>query len=344
MRLLVTGGAGYIGSHTCVELLNNGHQIVVLDNLSNSTAEVLTKVTEITKTEKIPFYQGDIRDRKFLKKIFKTYKIDAVIHFAGLKVAGESTQKPLQYYSNNIAGSITLLEEMQQAEVKTIVFSSSASVYGNPTTLPITEAHPTGGITNPYGQSKLFIEEILVDVHKSDPSWKIALLRYFNPVGAHPSGKIGENPNGIPSNLMPYICQVAAGKRKNLKIFGNNYPTKDGTGVRDYIHIVDLAQGHLAALTYLTKIETPAIHNPLITNLGTGKGSSVIEMVQSFEKASGREVPYEIVERRIGDIGESWTSPQFAKQHLNWEAQYNLQQMCEDSWRWQQQNSDSNSQ
>lgn len=252
MKLLITGGAGYIGTHTCVELLNQGHQVIVIDNLSNSTTEALKKVTEITKTEEVPLYQGDIRDRALLQKIFKTHKIDAVMHFAGLKAVAESMQKPLQYYNNNVAGSIILLEEMQQAGIKTIIFSSSATVYGNPETLPITETHPIGGTTNPYGQSKLIIEGILKDLHKTDSSWKIALLRYFNPVGAHPSGKIGENPNGIPSNLIPYISQVAAGKLKKLKIYGNDYTTQDGTGVRDYIHVVDLAKGHIAALNKLT--------------------------------------------------------------------------------------------
>ena len=340
MKILITGGTGYIGTHTCVELINQGHQVVVIDNLSNSTAETLTKVTEITQTEKIPFYQGDIRDRELLQKIFNTNKIDAVIHFAGLKAVGESIQKPLQYYNNNVIGTITLLEEMQQAAVKNIIFSSSATVYGNPKTLPIKETHPTGGTTNPYGQSKLIIEEILKDIHKSDPSWKIALLRYFNPVGAHPSGKIGENPNGIPNNLMPYISQVAAGKLKKLKIYGNDYPTLDGTGIRDYIHVVDLAKGHSAALNALNTEETSekrALHRVLTVNLGTGAGYSVLEMVKAFEQASGRKIPYEIAPRRDGDIAECYASTEYAEQHISWKAENNLQQMCEDTWCYQKQ-------
>jgi len=337
MLILVTGGTGYIGTHTCVELINQGHQVIVIDNLSNSTAETLIKVAEITKTEKILFYQGDVRDRELLQKIFKTHKIDVVIHFAGLKAVGESIQKPLQYYNNNVTGTITLLEEMEQAAVKTIIFSSSATVYGKPKTLPIKETHPTGGTTNPYGQSKFIIEEILKDLHKSDPSWKIALLRYFNPVGAHPSGKIGENPNGIPSNLMPYISQVAAGKFKKLKIYGNDYPTPDGTGIRDYIHVVDLAKGHTAALNALNtkKISKKRIpHRVLTVNLGTGTGYSVLEMVKAFEQASGKKIPYEIVPRREGDIAECYASTKYAEQHLNWRAENSLQQMCEDTWRY----------
>ena len=332
MKLLITGGAGYIGTHTCVELLNQGHQVIVIDNLSNSTTEALKKVTEITKTEEVPLYQGDIRDRALLQKIFKTHKIDAVMHFAGLKAVAESMQKPLQYYNNNVAGSIILLEEMQQAGIKTIIFSSSATVYGNPETLPITETHPIGGTTNPYGQSKLIIEVILKDLHKTDSSWKIALLRYFNPVGAHPSGKIGENPNGIPSNLIPYISQVAAGKLKKLKIYGNDYTTQDGTGVRDYIHVVDLAKGHIAALNKLTTDNCTLI----TVNLGTGQGVSVLQMVKAFEQVTGKKIPYEIVARRDGDIAECWTSTEYAEQYLGWKAQNNLQQMCSDTWRYQQ--------
>jgi len=278
MVILITGGAGYIGTHACVDIINQGHQVIVIDNLINSTAETLIKVTEITKTKKIPFYQGDIRDRELLKKIFSTHKIDAVIHFAGLKAVEESVQKPLQYYDNNIIGTIILLEEMQKVAVNTIVFSSSATVYGAPITLPIKETHPVGRTTNPYGHSKLIIEEVLKNIYKTNSKWKIALLRYFNPVGAHPSGKIGENPKGIPNNLMPYIAQVASGKLEKLKIYGNDYPTPDGTGVRDYIHVVDLVKGHTAALTKLS-----ATDGQLITaNLGTGTGYSVMQIIRNI--------------------------------------------------------------
>jgi len=332
MNLLITGGTGFIGAHTCVELINQSYKVVVLDNLSNSNADVLKQVSEITKTEKIPFYQGDIRDRNLLKKIFKTHKIDAVMHFAGLKAVGESIQKPIQYYNNNVTGTITLLEEMQLADLKTIIFSSSATVYGIPKTLPITENHSTGGTTNPYGQSKLIIEEILKDLYKSDSSWKIALLRYFNPVGAHPSGKIGENSNGTPTNLMPCISQVAAGKIEKLKIYGNDYATPDGTGVRDYIHVVDLASGHIAALTDLQKNTQ---NSPLIINLGTGIGYSVLQILKAFEQASGRKIPYEVVSRREGDIGECYASIEYAERYLNWKAEKNLHQMCEDTWKYQ---------
>ena len=333
MKILITGGTGYIGTHTCVELISQGHQVIVVDNLSNSTADTLFQVAKITQIEldKIPFYQGDIRDRELLKKIFNTHKIDAVIHFAGLKAVGESNQKPLQYYSNNITGTITLLEEMQQAAVKIIIFSSSATVYGAPIKLPIKEKHPTGGTTNPYGQSKFIIEEVLKDLHKSDSEWKIALLRYFNPVGAHPSGKIGENSNGIPNNLMPYISQVAAGKLEKLVIYGNDYPTPDGTGIRDYIHVVDLAKGHTAALNKLTTDNCKLI----TVNLGTGNGFSVLSMLKAFEKVSGKKIPYEIASRREGDIAECYASTEYAEQNLNWKAERTLQQMCEDTWNYQ---------
>jgi len=333
MKILITGGTGYIGTHTCVELISQGHQVIVVDNLSNSTADTLFQVAKITQIEldKIPFYQGDIRDRELLKKIFNTHKIDAVIHFAGLKAVGESNQKPLQYYSNNITGTITLLEEMQQAAVKIIIFSSSATVYGAPIKLPIKEIHPTGGTTNPYGQSKFIIEEVLKDLHKSDSEWKIALLRYFNPVGAHPSGKIGENSNGIPNNLMPYISQVAAGKLEKLVIYGNDYPTPDGTGIRDYIHVVDLAKGHTAALNKLTTDNCKLI----TVNLGTGNGFSVLSMLKAFEKVSGKKIPYEIASRREGDIAECYASTEYAEQNLNWKAERTLQQMCEDTWNYQ---------
>jgi len=335
MKLLVTGGAGFIGAHTCVELLNQGHQVVILDNLSNSSVSVLKQVEEITKIKKIPFYQADIRDRDSLKKIFKTHNIDAVIHFAGLKAVGESILKPIKYYNNNVTGTITLLEEMNKADVKTIIFSSSATVYGDPRTLPIKESHPTGGVSNPYGQSKLFIEKILTDLYKSDSKWKIALLRYFNPVGAHPSGKIGENPNGIPSNLMPYISQVALGKLEKLKIFGNDYLTPDGTGIRDYIHVVDLAKGHISALTFL---QLNVQNFPLIVNLGTGQGYSVFQVLKAFEQASGKKISYQIVDRRDGDVGECYASVELAESCLKWKAEKNLKQMCEDAWKYQEQN------
>jgi len=335
MKILVTGGCGFIGTHACVELINNGYQVVVIDNLSNSNEDALKQVAEITEEKKIPFYRGDIRDKELLKKIFRMHKIVAVIHFAGLKAVGESIQKPIQYYNNNIIGTITLLEEMQHADVKTIIFSSSATVYGIPNSLPIKENHPTGGATNPYGKSKLIIEDILKDLHNADSSWKIALLRYFNPVGAHSSGKIGENSNGTPSNLMPYISQVAAGKLEKLKIFGNDYLTPDGTGVRDYIHVVDLAKGHISALTFL---QLNVQNSPLIVNLGTGQGYSVFQIIKAFEQASGKKIPYEIVARRDGDVGQCYASIELAESCLKWKAEKNLQQMCEDAWKYQKQN------
>jgi len=335
MTLLITGGTGFIGSHTCVELINLGHHIVVLDNLSNSKKNVLKQVAVLTKIQKISFFHGDIRNKELLKKIFKTNKIDAVIHFAGLKAVGESIQKPIQYYGNNLIGTITLIEEMQQADVKTIIFSSSATVYGSPKTLPIKENHPTENPINPYGRSKLIIEEILNDLQKSDPSWKIAILRYFNPVGAHPSGKIGESSNGIPNNLMPYISQVAAGKLEKLEIYGGDYSTPDGTGIRDYIHVVDLAKGHTAALMKLTISDQKL----LTFNLGTGKGYSVLEVVKAFEQISGKKIPYKIVERRAGDIGECYADVRYAEQYLNWKAKNNLQQMCLDTWNYYMYNS-----
>jgi len=335
MKILVTGGCGFIGTHACVELINNGYQVVVIDNLSNSNEDALKQVAEITEVEKIPFYQGDIRDNELLKKIFKIHKIGAVIHFAGLKAVGESIQKPIKYYNNNIIGTITLLEEMQHADVKTIIFSSSATVYGIPNSLPIKESHSTGEATNPYGKSKLIIEDVLKDLYKADSSWKIALLRYFNPVGAHSSGKIGENLNGIPSNLMPYISKVAAGKLEKVKIFGNDYPTPDGTGIRDYIHVVDLAKGHISALSFL---QSNIQNSPLIINLGIGKGYSVLQILKAFERASGKKIPYEIVARRNGDIAEYYASIDLAEKCLKWKAEKTLKQMCEDAWTYQKQN------
>jgi UDP-glucose 4-epimerase len=330
--ILITGGAGYIGSHACVEFLAAGYDIVVYDNLSNSSALALDRVRELSGLD-FPFVQGDIRDRTALDALFKTHDIDAVIHFAGLKAVGESVAKPLLYYDNNIAGSVTLFEAMQAAGVKTVVFSSSATVYGDPASVPIREDFPVGGTTNPYGTSKLFIEKMLQDVAIADPAWSIALLRYFNPVGAHKSGRIGEDPRGIPNNLMPYIAQVAVGRREYLNVFGNDYPTPDGTGVRDYIHVVDLAQGHVRAVQKLA--EGPGVR---VWNLGTGQGYSVLDMARAFEQASGRPVPYRIAPRRAGDIAQCWADPARAERELGWKATRGLAEMCEDTWRWQAQN------
>ncbi len=332
--ILITGGAGYIGSHTCVEFLNAGYDIVVLDNLCNSSPKSLDRVRELTGQD-FPFVRGDIRDRAALDALFRDHDIDAVIHFAGLKAVGESVEKPLLYYDNNIAGSVTLFEAMQAAGVKTVVFSSSATVYGDPHAVPIREDFPVGATTNPYGRSKLIIEQILGDVAVSDPSWHIALLRYFNPVGAHKSGRIGEDPRGIPNNLMPYISQVAVGRREHLNVFGNDYPTPDGTGVRDYIHVVDLAMGHVKAVEKLAG--EPGVR---IWNLGTGQGYSVVEMAKAFEKASGRPVPYRFAPRRAGDIAQCYADPAKAERELGWKAQRGLDEMCEDTWRWQSMNPD----
>ncbi len=328
--ILVTGGTGYIGSHTVVQLLDAGHQVVILDNLCNSKREVVNRIERITG-KRPEFILGDIRDREILRALFNAHKIDAVIHFAGLKAVGESVAEPLKYYDNNVSGSVVLFEEMARAGVKTLVFSSSATVYGDPASVPIREDFPLGA-TNPYGQSKLMVEEILADLYKSDLSWSIARLRYFNPVGAHDSGLIGEDPSGIPNNLMPFVAQVAVGKRQKLAVFGNDYPTPDGTGVRDYIHVDDLAAGHLAALN--------ALQNPtlLTVNLGTGRGYSVLEMIQAFEAASGKPVPYDIVDRRPGDIAACYADPALAKALLGWEAKHGIERMCADTWRWQSMN------
>ncbi|MFT6915520.1 MAG: UDP-glucose 4-epimerase [Motiliproteus sp.] len=328
MAILVTGGAGYIGSHTCVQLLAAGHELVVLDNLCNANPESLKRVERISERS-FSFIEGDIRDRECLDRIFAAHKIEAVIHFAGLKAVGESCQQPLHYYHNNVAGSLVLFEAMAAAKVKTLVFSSSATVYGDPASVPIQEAFPTSA-TNPYGRSKLIIEEILGDLYAADSEWRIARLRYFNPIGAHASGLIGEDPNGIPSNLLPYIAQVAIGKLKQLSVFGGDYPTPDGTGVRDYIHVVDLAEGHLKALQALSD------RGGMITcNLGTGQGYSVLEMIKALEQASGRPVPYQIAERRPGDIAVCYADPRSAEQLLGWSAQRDLQQMMIDTWHWQ---------
>ncbi|WP_199609498.1 UDP-glucose 4-epimerase GalE [Flocculibacter collagenilyticus] len=331
MATLVTGGAGYIGSHTVVELQQINQDVVILDNLSNSSKAVLKRIESITN-KAVTFVEGDILDTELLHSLFKQYQFDSVIHFAGLKAVGESNEIPLHYYKNNVYGTLNLCEVMAQHSVKNLVFSSSATVYGDPETVPIKESFPTSA-TNPYGRSKLMVEEMLADLYRSDPSWNIALLRYFNPIGAHESGTIGEAPNGIPNNLMPYITQVAVGKLKQLSVFGNDYNTIDGTGVRDYIHVVDLAHGHLKALEKLNS------QPGLVTyNLGTGQGYSVLQMINSFEKATGQAIPYQISARRAGDIAECYADPQFANQELNWTATKSLVEMMEDSWRWQQNN------
>jgi UDP-glucose 4-epimerase len=328
MKILVTGGLGYIGSHTCVELVQAGHEPVALDNLSNSHVSVLDRVARITG-QPLPFIEADIRDRAALDAAFAAHRFDAVIHFAGLKAVGESVEQPLRYYDNNVAGSVTLFESMQQHGVKTIVFSSSATVYGDPATVPIREAFPLSA-TNPYGRSKLFIEEILRDLFRAEPDWRIALLRYFNPAGAHPSGLIGEEPSGIPNNLLPYVAQVAAGQRARLSVYGADYPTPDGTGLRDYIHVVDLAIGHAKTLAKL------ATGPGLVTyNLGTGRGNSVLEMVRAFERASGKPIPYQVVARRPGDIAACYADPALAETELGWKASRDIDQMCADAWRWQ---------
>ncbi|SUB64302.1 UDP-glucose 4-epimerase [Plesiomonas shigelloides] len=331
MAILVTGGAGYIGSHTVLELLNSGNDVVVIDNLCNSSRESLRRVEALTGRS-VTFYEADVCDRSALQTIFAQHAIDAVIHFAGLKAVGESTQIPLKYYQNNIAATLVLCEEMERAGVFRLVFSSSATVYGDPHTVPIQEHFPTSA-TNPYGRSKLMVEEMLRDIVAADPRWSVVLLRYFNPVGAHISGKIGEDPNGIPNNLLPYIAQVAIGRLKQLSVFGNDYPTPDGTGVRDYIHVVDLSLGHLKALQYIADR-----HGVFTFNLGTGQGYSVLEMVKAFEQASGRAVPYQVVARRPGDIAVCYAEPDLAAQELGWRAERGLPEMMADTWRWQSQN------
>lgn len=332
MSILVTGGVGFIGSHTVVELQNAGYDVVVLDNLCNANPKVLDRIEAITG-KKVPFYQADIRDRETLNEIFDKESIDSVIHFAGLKAVGESVQKPLEYYDNNISGTLVLVDVMRQHGCKNIIFSSSATVYGDPAFVPITEECPKGVCTNPYGWTKSMLEQILSDIQKADNEWNVVLLRYFNPIGAHKSGTIGENPNGIPNNLMPYITQVAVGKREELGVFGDDYDTPDGTGVRDYIHVVDLALGHVKALK---KIEEKA--GLKIYNLGTGCGYSVLDVVHNFEKASKVKIPYSIKPRRAGDIATCYADASKAKEELGWEAQYGILEMCEDSWRWQKNN------
>lgn len=332
MVILVTGGAGYIGSHTCVELLNAGYQVVVMDNLCNSSAKALKAVEEITGKE-LKFYETDMLDRDGVEEIFQRESIDAVIHFAGLKAVGESVQKPLEYYYNNLSGTLILCDAMRRHGVKDMVFSSSATVYGDPAFVPITEECPKGRITNPYGQTKGMLEQILMDIHVSDPQWNVVLLRYFNPIGAHPSGKIGEDPKGIPNNLLPYIAQVAVGKLERLGVFGDDYDTPDGTGVRDYIHVTDLALGHVKAIEKLKDKEGVSIYN-----LGTGKGYSVLEVLHAFEKACGKTLPYEIKPRRPGDIAVCYADASKARRELGWSAARGIEEMCADSWRWQSNN------
>ena len=334
MRILVTGGAGYIGSHTCVELLEKGHEVVIVDNFSNSCAESVRRVEQITG-KSIIMYEGDIRDRALLDRIFdEQKKIDWVIHFAGFKAVGESCEKPIEYYDNNVNATLVLLQSMRAHGCKKLVFSSSSTVYGTPEKLPLDETCKTGGTTNPYGTSKYFQELILEDVYKSDSEWTIVLLRYFNPIGAHESGLIGEDPKGIPNNLTPYIARVAVGKLKEIGVFGDDYPTKDGTGVRDFIHVVDLARGHVAAVE---KIGKSGVY---VYNLGTGKGYSVLEAIHAFEKACGKKLPYSVKPRRSGDVAECYANADKAKRELGWEARYGLDEMCSSLWNWQKKNPD----
>ena len=332
MSILVTGGAGYIGSHTCVELLNEGYDVVVLDNLSNSSEKSLERVEELTG-KKVTFYKGDILDRDILNKIFQEEEIESCIHFAGLKAVGESVAKPWEYYNNNITGTLTLVDVMRQYNCKNIIFSSSATIYGDPAQIPITEECPKGQCTNPYGWTKSMLEQMLIDIQKADNEWNVIILRYFNPIGAHKSGRIGENPNGIPNNLMPYVTQVAVGKLESLGVFGNDYDTPDGTGVRDYIHVVDLARGHVKALK---KIDENA--ELCIYNLGTGHGYSVLDIVKNFEEANDIKIPYVIKNRRPGDIATCYCDPSKAKNEMGWIAEYGIREMCEDAWRWQSNN------
>ena len=334
MKILVTGGAGYIGSHTCVELLNEGYEVVVMDNLYNASEKSLERVKLITGKE-LTFYKTDMLDREGVHEIFEKEDIDAVIHFAGLKAVGESVAKPIDYYHNNMTGTLILCDEMRKHNVKNIIFSSSATVYGDPAQIPITEECPKGTPTNPYGWTKSMLEQVLTDIHTSDPEWNVILLRYFNPIGAHKSGLIGEDPKGIPNNLLPYIAQVAIGKREKLGVFGNDYDTPDGTGVRDYIHVVDLARGHVKAVKKLADKEGVKVYN-----LGTGKGYSVMEVLHAFERACGRKLPYEIKARRPGDIATCYSLCDKAAAELGWTAEYGIDEMCADSWNWQSKNPD----
>ena len=332
MRILVTGGAGFIGSHTCVELLDAGYEVTVIDNLYNSSEKAIERVKQISGKD-LDFVEGDILDKDCLDRIFESQKIEAVIHFAGLKAVGESVRMPVEYYSNNITGTLTLIRSMREHGCKNIIFSSSATVYGDPAFVPITEECPKGTCTNPYGWTKWMLEQILTDVHTSDPEWNVILLRYFNPIGAHPSGMIGEDPKGIPNNLVPYIAQVAIGKLEKLNVFGDDYDTPDGTGVRDYIHVVDLARGHVNAIRKLEDKEGVSVYN-----LGTGHGYSVLQVVDAFSKACGHDIPYVIQPRRAGDISTCYCDPSKAAKELDWTAQFGIEEMCRDSWNWQSRN------
>ena len=340
MNILVTGGAGYIGTHTLIELYKAGHTAVVVDNLSNSNPVALQRVAEIIGVSEIPFYKVDIRDREGLAKVLAAHKCDACIHFAGLKAVGESVEKPWEYYENNIGGTLVLVDVMRRHGCKNIIFSSSATVYGDPVEIPITENCPKGQCTNPYGWTKSMLEQVLMDIQKADAEWNVVLLRYFNPVGAHQSGRIGENPNGIPNNLMPYITQVAVGKRKELGVFGNDYPTPDGTGVRDYIHVCDLAAAHVCALQRFTNALTQSHNSTSIYNVGTGHGYSVLDMVKAFVRVNGVDVPYTIKPRRAGDIATCYCNPAKAAAELGWHARYGIEDMVRDSWNWQKNNPD----
>jgi len=339
MAVLVTGGAGFIGSHTCVELINAGFEVVIVDNLYNSCLEAVNRIEQITG-KKVKFYEVDLLDREALDAVFEKEEIDSVIHFAGYKAVGESVQKPIEYYHNNITGTLILCDVMRKHGCKSIVFSSSATVYGDPAFVPITEECPTGGVTNPYGQTKYMIEQILNDVYVSDNEWNVILLRYFNPIGGHESGLIGENPKGIPNNLLPYVTQVAVGKLEKVGVFGNDYDTKDGTGVRDYIHVVDLAVGHVCALRKIDEMKKASASGVKVYNLGTGNGYSVLEVIAGVSKACGKEIPYEIKPRRAGDIAVCYADPAKAKAELHWEATRDIDKMCEDAWRFQKNNPD----
>lgn len=339
MSVLVTGGAGFIGSHTCVELINAGYEVVIVDNLYNSCQEAVNRIEKITG-KSVKFYDVDLLDKDALENVFENESIDSVIHFAGYKAVGESVRKPLEYYHNNITGTLILCDVMRNHGCKSIVFSSSATVYGDPAFVPITEDCPTGGVTNPYGRTKYMIEQILNDVYVSDNEWNVILLRYFNPIGGHESGLLGENPKGIPNNLLPYVTQVAVGKLEKVGVFGDDYDTKDGTGVRDYIHVVDLAEGHVCALKKIDEMKKDSDSGVKIYNLGTGNGYSVLEVIKSVSKAVGKDIPYEIKERRPGDIATCYANPAKAREELHWEAKRDIDEMCADAWRFQKQNPD----